>query len=243
MICRNFLLIYFLFFTFFQQGFGQDTSIFFFTEICDNGRDDDGDGLIDEQDADCASGKEICENGIDDDLDGLIDWEDTDCFAANPSGAFKFKIQLLGQDVTDSNVWGVYVKPVRGFGGTDTTNLTATGQITIIMENTPALDSISNIQSIHGDWSNRIDVFRDDDPGSPFIEHAYFFIGLEDEGVGIPLKNYQETLLFTFQTTQACPAILTLFDNNIHPHRRDFLNMSINAGMDFIAITMEFQMG
>jgi subtilisin-like proprotein convertase family protein len=49
-------------------------------EICDNGIDDDGDGLIDANDPDCPSlPDEICDNGIDDDGDGLIDTNDPDC--------------------------------------------------------------------------------------------------------------------------------------------------------------------
>lgn len=47
-------------------------------EICNNGVDDDHDGDIDDDDPDCA-GPEICDNGIDDDLDGLIDGGDSDC--------------------------------------------------------------------------------------------------------------------------------------------------------------------
>jgi hypothetical protein len=55
-------------------------------EICDNGLDDDDDGLFDCQDADCrqtafcpSPEPEICDNGFDDDGDGLWDCEDDDC--------------------------------------------------------------------------------------------------------------------------------------------------------------------
>jgi len=282
--CRSGALTYFIFFAFFQQGFNrtstypitsnnetinftfnsqdnysdgtssieicdngidddgdglidaEDSDCFsevtLWTEICDNGRDDDGDGLIDSQDDDCAylnnPEVEICDNGIDDDYDGLTDWEDSDCIASNNRGAFQFKIQLVEQDTTDFNVWGVYVKPVRGFGGSDTTNVVASGQITIIMEHTPALDSIHNIQSIHGVWNDDYDIHRD----PPIVEHAYFFVGLSHEGAGIPLKNHQETLLFTFQTTQTCPDILALFDNNTNPYKNGFPKLNSNPGID-----------
>ena len=103
------------------------------------------------------------------------------------------------------------------------------------MENTPTLDSIYNIQSIHGVWNDEVEVYRDVDPGPPFIEHAYFFVGLEYEGVGIPLRNYQETLLFTFQTTQVCPDILALFDSNTNLNYNDFINMNRNPRMDLAA--------
>ena len=45
-------------------------------EICDNGKDDDGDGKVDKEDPDC---REICDNGKDDDGDGKTDLEDIDC--------------------------------------------------------------------------------------------------------------------------------------------------------------------
>ena len=45
-------------------------------EDCQNGTDDDGDGLVDGDDPDC---QEDCTNGIDDDGDGLADEEDPQC--------------------------------------------------------------------------------------------------------------------------------------------------------------------
>jgi hypothetical protein len=52
--------------------------------ICDNGIDDECDGLTDCADPDCVCGcvpvPENCTNGIDDDCDGLVDcWDFTDC--------------------------------------------------------------------------------------------------------------------------------------------------------------------
>ncbi len=55
-------------------------------EICDNGVDDDGDGLVDCDDDECAGSAgclvEICDNGTDDDGDALIDCDDPDCASA-----------------------------------------------------------------------------------------------------------------------------------------------------------------
>jgi hypothetical protein len=57
-------------------------------EHCANGMDDDGDGLIDCVDPDCAlnpacgSAKENCSNAIDDDGDGFVDCQDPDCKGA-----------------------------------------------------------------------------------------------------------------------------------------------------------------
>lgn len=57
-------------------------------EICDNGIDDDGDGLVDCADPDCCGTcgtcGEVCDNGIDDDGDGLVDGEDDDCINQSP---------------------------------------------------------------------------------------------------------------------------------------------------------------
>ena len=54
------------------------------TELCFNAIDDDGDGDVDCDDADCASdsacvGEEICDNGVDDNGDGAADCEDPQC--------------------------------------------------------------------------------------------------------------------------------------------------------------------
>lgn len=62
-------------------------------EICDNGIDDDGDGLADCDDPDCTlfcpstGPTEICGNGRDDDGDGFVDYYDADCVDApdNPN--------------------------------------------------------------------------------------------------------------------------------------------------------------
>ncbi|MFP6737771.1 MAG: thrombospondin type 3 repeat-containing protein, partial [Planctomycetota bacterium] len=55
-------------------------------EDCENGVDDDLDGLVDCEDSDCARHNacqpEICGNGEDDDGDGLTDCDDSDCEAA-----------------------------------------------------------------------------------------------------------------------------------------------------------------
>ena len=49
-------------------------------EICNNGLDDDGDGLKDAEDIDsCPAVPEICTNGLDDDRDGLKDAADPNC--------------------------------------------------------------------------------------------------------------------------------------------------------------------
>ncbi|MEC8191807.1 MAG: hypothetical protein VX127_03695 [Myxococcota bacterium] len=47
-------------------------------EICNDGIDNDRDGKVDREDYDCAT-KEVCDDGFDNDLDGKIDSNDSDC--------------------------------------------------------------------------------------------------------------------------------------------------------------------
>ncbi len=66
-----------------SDGFNCGSALPPFEINCDNGIDDDGDGLIDCEDPDCLNSNiclvEICNNGIDDDSDGFIDCEDAEC--------------------------------------------------------------------------------------------------------------------------------------------------------------------
>src|SRR6187551_826364 len=63
-------------------------------EICNNNLDDDGDGLVDCRDGDCASKVcEICDNGIDDDGDYFIDCYDKECTLNSACSDF-----FLGKD-------------------------------------------------------------------------------------------------------------------------------------------------
>ena len=68
-------------------------------EKCNNGIDDDGDGLIDCNDTDCQYPPDIekgcnCNNGVDDDLDGKVDANDGDC-------ASFFGLTFVGDNQTD----------------------------------------------------------------------------------------------------------------------------------------------
>ncbi len=73
-------------------------------EICDNGLDDDGDGVADCADADCfhhpaCTGRiEICDNGYDDDGDGLVDCDDPDCIGFSACGHSGREICNNGMD-------------------------------------------------------------------------------------------------------------------------------------------------
>ncbi|MEZ4270048.1 MAG: right-handed parallel beta-helix repeat-containing protein [Myxococcota bacterium] len=53
-------------------------------EICDDGKDNDCDGDVDDADANCqvlgcTPGNEVCDDGLDNDCDGAIDADDTSC--------------------------------------------------------------------------------------------------------------------------------------------------------------------
>jgi hypothetical protein len=65
---------------------------------CANGRDDDGDGLVDCADPNCAGdplcaqpGHEVCGNCIDDDGNGLTDYEDAVCCTGAPATSLALK--------------------------------------------------------------------------------------------------------------------------------------------------------
>lgn len=66
-------------------------------EDCFNGFDDDGDGLVDEEDDSCTEPniESACMDGLDDDADGLIDCEDPDC------EAFTFCLEDCGNGLDD----------------------------------------------------------------------------------------------------------------------------------------------
>ena len=70
-----------------NDGFNCLTASPPFETYCNNGIDDDGDGVIDCNDGDCYESNyctyEICDNGIDDDNDGWTDCSDTECFDLN----------------------------------------------------------------------------------------------------------------------------------------------------------------
>ena len=48
-------------------------------EVCDDGWDNDGDSFVDCADTDCPPCPELCDDGLDNDRDGLVDCDDPDC--------------------------------------------------------------------------------------------------------------------------------------------------------------------
>lgn len=140
----------------------------------------------------------------------------------------EFKIQLHEPDEdTGENSWGVYVRPQSGFADNNNGTVTASGQVTILMDLAQA--GIRNIESVNGNWNTAYDSVMGPMEASTT---AYYFVGLDDEGDGIELEDGMETLLFTFQTAIDCPDRLELIDNdndafNVLPNSADN-----NPGMD-----------
>ena len=68
---------------------------------CNDGIDNDCDGLTDAADPDCAAPPEICDNGIDDNLNGLTDCEDPQCdnFVYGTTSCGVGACAATGQDV------------------------------------------------------------------------------------------------------------------------------------------------
>ena len=70
--------------------------------VCDDGEDNDGDGILDCEDSDCDNSlvcnsngpdNEVCDDGIDNDGDSGVDCEDSDCdddLACENSFEFEF---------------------------------------------------------------------------------------------------------------------------------------------------------
>lgn len=101
-------------------------------ELCDNGDDDDGDGLVDCEDAGCMDalvcGEQDCEDFGDDDNDGLVDCMDDDCWGRGCagvttrllSGRYALRAErTTGSSVTGGNYWqsqrrGVELTDVQG---------------------------------------------------------------------------------------------------------------------------------
>ncbi len=138
---------------------------------------------------------------------------------AQDQQTLEFKIQIHEPDtITGENIWGVYVKPTSGFVDGQNGTVTASGQISILMnsgaDGDNGTDAIHNIQSVNGSWNPSYDVVRNPTENNGV---AYYFIGLDDEGDGIPLEDGEETLLLTFQSLVDCPDTLGLIQNGIDP--------------------------
>ncbi len=138
-------------------------------------------------------------------------------------GQFEFKLQYMEEENGDS-LWGVYVRPIAGFAAGSNDAVVGSGQVTILMRNN-GLDSITNIQSVSGDWNSNYDFVKGPCEASDI---SYLFVGLRD-GDGILLEDGEETLLFTFQVPGECPDTLGLIHNITDPFIPDVSNSDENC--------------
>ncbi|MGR3311482.1 MAG: hypothetical protein ACUZ77_12015 [Candidatus Brocadiales bacterium] len=109
-------------------------------EVCDNGIDDDEDGLIDCNDPDCNCNlacapptETDCTNGVDDDCDGLVDCADPDCCndpGFCPAGCTAdVEVECLSpNNASPGQVVDLLVRD-RNLGGEDADNVVVTVQL------------------------------------------------------------------------------------------------------------------
>ena len=105
-------------------------------EDCDDGEDNDGDGLVDCDDPDCADDPncqgddEDCNDGVDNDGDGLVDCDDPDCeddpncgeiIGCEPGGEIECGGVVTGSTVNSDDNWQNYCGSGANnwFGGED----------------------------------------------------------------------------------------------------------------------------
>lgn len=136
------------------------------------------------------------------------------CVLASVSGFSQGGLQLKLQLMPDGNGWGVYVKPV---GITPSDNLvTASGQVTVVMPNGYEWQ---NLESVSGQWINDASNFSPEE--TPDLQYISFGLNQAEPLYPIVYEEGVETLLFTFQTDEACPEKLYFLDcknaADIHP--------------------------
>jgi hypothetical protein len=85
-------------------------------EICDDGIDNDCDGLVDCNDPDCADDpaclmcepyETVCDDGIDNDCDGLVDCNDPDCSRPGECGCTQREQGVQCRDGIDNDCDGL----------------------------------------------------------------------------------------------------------------------------------------
>lgn len=138
---------------------------------------------------------------------------------------FEFKLQYMEEN--GDSLWGVYVRPIAGFPAGSNDAVVGSGQVTILMRNN-GLDSITNIQSVGGDWNTNYDFVKGPCEANDI---SYLFVGLRD-GDGILLEDGEETLLFTFQVPGECPDTLGLIHNINDPFIPDNSTCGSSPGVN-----------
>ncbi len=124
------------------------------------------------------------------------------------------KLKLFSYDT-----WGVYVKPINGISpGTQT--ITGTAQVTVVM---PKNYPWTGLQNVSGTWA--ANAYVDGPMENP--TKSYVSFGLLNDSPHINYVAGQETLLFKFKRTTACPDSIYIIKNATDPFSQ--LPNSVNS--------------
>ncbi|MBK9016218.1 MAG: hypothetical protein IPM82_20310 [Saprospiraceae bacterium] len=119
--------------------------------------------------------------------------------------AMNLKLQLM----PDGETWGVYVKPDASISPSNLT-ITGTAQVTVVM---PKNYEWSDLQSVNGTWV--ADAVVNGPAENP--TKSYVSFGLLNSYPQINYVAGQETLLFKFMRTTACPDSIYIINNATDP--------------------------
>ncbi|GEM_PF-5533475 len=119
--------------------------------------------------------------------------------------ALKLKLQLL----PDGETWGVYVKPDDSISPSNFT-ITGTAQVTVVM---PKDYAWTGLQSVSGTWMSNASYHGPVENPT----RSYISFGLLHDLPQIKYVAGQETLLFKFKRTTACPDSIYLINNATDP--------------------------
>lgn len=133
--------------------------------------------------------------------------------------AMELKLQLL-----EADKWGVYVRPIGVTPGPLT--ITGTAQVTVVM---PAGYAWNSLTSVRGTWNaNAIVNAPIENPGRKYVS-----FGLNNDFPHIDYIAGEETLLFTFVKTGACPDSMYIIDNDTDPFNVLPNSVNTNPGNEF----------
>lgn len=133
--------------------------------------------------------------------------------------AMELKLQLL-----EADKWGVYVRPIGVTPGPLT--ITGTAQVTVVM---PAGYAWNSLTSVSGTWNANATVNAPiENPGRKYVS-----FGLNNDFPHVDYVAGEETLLFTFVKTGACPDSMYIIDNDTDPFNVLPNSVNTNPGNEF----------
>lgn len=156
-------------------------------------------------------------------LTGCLLWLLTGLMPAFGQQGIHYAVRLLPDKIT----YQVSLSSTVTFTGAQ--QITNSGQVTIV--GLAGRLSITNVQSVNGQWSNNTTVRApSQNPG-----YDYFIFGLTPNTPMIPYSSTQETVLFTFQSSGACPGGVEIWTST-DPFRPNPPTQTINVGNDLTAL-------